>query len=74
MFKNKFIHVEDMNKRPSDLEIARKGLPANQPTLKERVERDRVHMFYQKDEKHGYWSRWVPGRPSRLLVHVGPWS
>jgi len=56
IFKDKFISEKDANKRPSDLEISRKDLPKNQPTLRERVERDRNHMFFQADIKHGYWS------------------
>ena len=56
-FKSKFVSAEDLNKRPSDLEIAKKGLPANQPTLQGRIERDRRHMFHQMDPKHGYWTK-----------------
>lgn len=56
-FKSKFVSAEDLNKRPSDLEIAKKGLPPNQPTLQGRIERDRRHMFHQMDPKHGYWTK-----------------
>jgi len=52
--KNKFLDPADKNKRPSDLEIKQKDLPQNTPTLKERVNRDVEHKFYQADEKSGY--------------------
>ena len=45
---------EDTHKRPSDLEIRKKDLPVNQPTLGERMNRDVYRMFYQADQKHGY--------------------
>lgn len=57
IFKDKLVFEEDWDKRPSDLEIKRKDLPPNQPTLKERIERDEWHMFYQKDVHHGYWEK-----------------
>lgn len=53
-FFDKFLDPADRYKRPSDLEIKKKDLPPNQPTLGERVERDRYHLFHQRDEKHGY--------------------
>ena len=59
VFKSKWVSAEDLNKRPSDLEIAKKGLPENQPTLLQRIERDRRHMFHQMDPKHGYWTKYV---------------
>lgn len=55
-FLDRFLNPEDRNKRPSDLEIKKKDLPPNQPTLAERVERDRDHLFHQTDRKHGYRS------------------
>eukprot|EP00088_Acartia_fossae_P023675 TRINITY_DN2469_c0_g1_i1.p1 TRINITY_DN2469_c0_g1~~TRINITY_DN2469_c0_g1_i1.p1 ORF type:complete len:388 (-),score=74.90 TRINITY_DN2469_c0_g1_i1:186-1349(-) len=65
-FMDKIVPQEDLNKRPSDLEIFQKDLPKNQPTLKERIERDRWHMFYQQDIKHGYWQR----QPTTLMEDV----
>jgi len=65
-FKKNFLPVEDANKRPSALEIERKDLPANQPTLRERVERDRRHAFHQFDEKHGYWTN----KPLPILQQI----
>lgn len=56
LLRNTLISEEDAKKRPSDLEIAQKDLPPNQPTLGERGQRDRRHMFHQMDEKHGYWT------------------
>jgi len=56
-FTDKFVDEDEWDKRPSDLEIKRKDLPPNQPTLKERIERDEWHMFYQKDVHHGYWEK-----------------
>ena len=53
-YRNVFLPEEDMHKRPSDLEIRKKDLPWNQPTLGERVNRDVYRQFYQADEKHGY--------------------
>ena len=53
-YKNVFVREEDINKRPSDLEIKQKELPLNQPTLGERMNRDVYRLFYQADEKHGY--------------------
>jgi len=55
VFRSKFLKEEDLNKRPSDLEIARKDLPPNQPTLAERAARDRVHQYHQYDRHRGYW-------------------
>jgi len=55
IFKNKFVFPEDQNKRPSDLEIKQKDLPKNQPTLKQRIERDEHHQFFQRTPKHGYY-------------------
>jgi len=55
IFKSKLVFPEDLNKRPSDLEIKRKDLPPNQPTLKDRIERDEHHQFFQRTVKHGYF-------------------
>ena len=52
--RNMFVDPEDAHKKPSDLEIKKKDLPLNQPTLGERMNRDVYRMFYQADEKHGY--------------------
>jgi len=55
-FSKKFVKKEDLDKRPSDLEIKKKDLPVNTPTLGERVKRDGQHLFHQNDRKHGYYS------------------
>jgi len=55
--QKKIVPEEDYDKKPSNLEIKRKDLPANQPTLKERIKRDQWHMFFQEDEKHGYFTK-----------------
>merc|ERR1719192_1181339 len=52
--RSMFVDPEDAHKKPSDLEIMQKDLPANQPTLGERMNRDVYRMFYEADEKHGY--------------------
>lgn len=54
-FKDKIVWGEDLNKRPSDLEIEKKGLPKNTPTLGERIRRDAKTMFYAADRKGGYY-------------------
>jgi len=66
IFKDKLVFEEDWNKRPSDLEIKKKDLPPNQPTLVERIERDEWHAFFQKDEKHGYWQN----KPATLVQQM----
>ena len=53
-YRNLFVPEEDVHKRPSDLEIRKKDLPLNQPTLGERMNRDVYRLFHQADEKHGY--------------------
>jgi hypothetical protein len=53
-YRNLVVKEEDLNKRPSDLEISQKGLPDNTPTLGERMDRDVYRTFHQADEKHGY--------------------
>jgi len=53
-FRKVFVKEEDLNKRPSDLEIKRKDLPPETPTLGERINRDYYHLFHQRDEKAGY--------------------
>ena len=54
-FKDKIVWGKDLNKRPSDLEIEKKGLPKNTPTLAERIRRDTPTMFYAADRKGGYY-------------------
>jgi len=39
--RDMFVWEKDLKKRPSALEIKKKGLPQNTPTLKERIRRDR---------------------------------
>ena len=54
-FKDKFILSEaDAHKRPSDLEIAKKKLPRNTPTLAERVKRDSAGPLWVPDRHSGY--------------------
>ena len=53
-YRNVFVDAEDLDKRPSDLEIKQKDLPPNQPTLGERMNRDVYRMFHEADEKQGY--------------------
>eukprot|EP00092_Neocalanus_flemingeri_P017623 GFUD01019066.1.p1 GENE.GFUD01019066.1~~GFUD01019066.1.p1 ORF type:complete len:395 (-),score=116.12 GFUD01019066.1:46-1230(-) len=53
-YRNLFVPEEDLNKKPSALEIKQKELPTNTPTLGERLNRDVYRMFHQGDEKHGY--------------------
>ena len=53
-YRNLVVPEEDLNKRPSDLEIKQKELPENTPTLGERLNRDVYRLFHQADEKHGY--------------------
>jgi hypothetical protein len=53
-YRNLVVNEADLNKMPSDLEIAKKGLPENTPTLGERMDRDVYRTFHQADEKHGY--------------------
>ena len=53
-YRNLVVPEEDLNKKPSDLEIKQKELPENTPTLGERLNRDVYRLFHQADEKHGY--------------------
>ena len=53
-YRNLVVQPEDLNKKPSDLEIKQKELPHNTPTLGERLNRDVYRLFHQADEKHGY--------------------
>jgi len=52
--KNSVVFEEDLDKRPSDLEIKEKELPTNTPTLEHRINRDQVYKFYVPDRKAGY--------------------
>ena len=54
-FRDKFVSAKDLNKRPSDMEIEKKGLPKNTPTLGERIRRDQSSDFYSADRKGGYY-------------------
>jgi len=53
-YRNIVVPVEDLNKKPSAVEIKQKDLPTNTPTLGERLNRDVYNLFHQVDEKHGY--------------------
>jgi len=50
-----FISNKDLGKRPSDLEIEKKGLPKNTPTLEERIRRDSNGSVFVADRKGGYY-------------------
>ena len=63
------VKKEDLNKRPSDLEIAKKDLPENTPTLGERLDRDVYNMFHVQDEKQGYRSHRKPGMSLQQEVY-----
>ena len=52
--KSVFVKTEDMDKRPSDMEIAAKNLPSNTPTLRQRISRDSISRFFTEDKKAGY--------------------
>ena len=52
--KGAIVWEEDLDKRPSDLEIKNKDLPTNTPTLEHRIMRDQVHKFHVYDRKAGY--------------------
>ena len=52
--KSVFVKSEDMDKKPSDMEIAAKNLPSNTPTLRQRISRDTIHRFWTEDKKAGY--------------------
>ena len=68
-YRNIVVKREDLNKRPSDLEIAKKELPENTPTLGERLDRDVYNMFHVKDEKQGYRSHRKPGMSLQQEVY-----
>jgi len=53
-YRNLVVNPEDLDKKPSAVEIRKKDLPTNTPTLGERMNRDVYHLFHQGDEKHGY--------------------
>lgn len=53
--KSRIILDEDLDKRPSELEIKEKNLPPNTPTLRQRIDRDTVHKFHNRDRHGGYY-------------------
>ena len=67
-FKDRFVDVKDLNKRPSDLEIRKKGLPKNTPTLGERIKRDSGGPLYSPDPKGGYYK----GATGTLRDYIDP--
>ena len=67
-FKDRFVEEKDLNKRPSDLEIRKKGLPQNTPTLGERIKRDSGGPLYSPDKKGGYYK----GPTGTLRDYVDP--
>ena len=68
-YRNILVKKEDLNKRPSDLEIAKKELPEDTPTLGERLDRDVYNMFHVQDDKHGYRSKRKSGMSLQQEVH-----
>ena len=52
--KNQVVWEEDWKKRPSDLEVRKKNLPYNTPTLEQRIARDTLHKFHTPDRHAGY--------------------
>ena len=67
-FKDRFIDEKDLNKRPSDLEIKRKGLPKNTPTLGERLKRQEGGPLFVPDKKGGYYK----GTTGTLRDYINP--
>ena len=67
-FKDRFVDEKDRHKRPSDLEIRKKGLPQNTPTLGERIRRDDRSSFYVADRKGGYYK----GQTGTIRDYVDP--
>lgn len=65
--KDKFLFPGDAHKRPSDVEIKKKGLPHNTPTVIQRVARDSgINPYWTSDRHSGYhkgltgtWSDYV---------------
>ncbi len=53
-FNEKYVLEKDLDKRPSQKEIAEKKLPPNTPTLEQRIRRDESSVFSNKDRKGGY--------------------
>ena len=68
-YRNIIVKKEDLNKRPSDLEIAKKELPEDTPTLGERLDRDVYNMFHVQDDKHGYRNKRKSGMSLQQEVH-----
>ena len=67
-FKDRFVDKKDLNKRPSDLEIKKKGLPQNTPTLGERIRRQEGGQFLVPDRKGGYYK----GPTGTLRDYIDP--
>ena len=67
-FRDRLVDEKDRNKRPSDLEIRKKGLPQNTPTLGERIKRDSGGSFFSPDKKGGYYK----GPTGTLRDYVDP--
>eukprot|EP00095_Tigriopus_kingsejongensis_P009254 maker-scaffold922_size80897-snap-gene-0.19 protein:Tk09254 transcript:maker-scaffold922_size80897-snap-gene-0.19-mRNA-1 annotation:"probable complex i intermediate-associated protein mitochondrial precursor" len=53
--RDRFVTESDLNKKPSQLEIQRKGLPENTPTLGERMRRGASSPFFNAHPKDGYY-------------------
>ena len=67
-FKDNFLDEKDRNKKPSDLEIRKKGLPKNTPTLGQRIQRDQSVPLYTPDRKGGYFK----GPTGTLRDYIDP--
>ena len=52
--RSKVVLPSDAKKRPSDLEIKKKNLPENTPTVEQRMARDQVYKFHANDKHGGY--------------------
>ena len=53
-FKSKIVTPEMLDKRPSDVEIKKKDLPLNTPTLRHRIARSESHKFMEYTKSGGY--------------------
>ena len=67
-WRDKFVFEDDWNKRPSDVEIRKKGLPQNTPTLEQRIKRDSGSSFMEQYKKGGYFK----GPTGSLRDYIDP--
>ena len=66
--RDMFVKQDDLNKRPSALEIKTKDLPPNTPTLGQRLMRDRQHLFHEDNRQSGYTMGRTGDRVSTVLL------